>query len=346
MDSTSVESQTFYYVVLDTNIDVIDKLGTKDNIFEFLRGSFFGRIRLANNLNSLPVLFDLDEAKSVADKLVKTIVSRGSMKCGTSNDPCYPVFGAVILGYKLNSNLIRNAEKGEIFNEGGARNYEGVINGGGHEMTTYDVNGKKRGVVHQHGFRHLKLCCALYHINNTDIGNLGFSILNTRKNLTVDNILILKMLYDKKDMVMDPLEQLKQLKLSENTKKSTNMSSLGAQNGGNNDEKYKTLYIQEKQKYLQMKKSLEQTGGNNDEEHYKNLYMQEKQKYLQMKKNLNQTGGDNENSSMNYKNMLEQEKEKYMQTKTKSANDYEALYRQEKEKYLFLKKNLDNYNKN
>ena len=192
-----MQEQIFYHILIDSDLSSINELYSIPFKTNFL---VFGNLR-DNISKSMPVTFEIDDAKTIALRMIDVIKESGSC---LSNKKCYPVFGAIIVKMSI---LLENDKIVNIENiqhkQDGTRNYSILENKG--KLTTYyalDKNSKnvKRGVLCKSLFSDVKLTSAQY-IYAKNPNELGWAILNSFKNLSGNDIRCLKYIYDSKKEV-------------------------------------------------------------------------------------------------------------------------------------------------
>lgn len=228
-------SQILYHIILDSDFGMRHKLHEHDV-------PVFGKLRNVKS-NKVPVLFDLQEARNVALRLIDQTI-----KMGTIGNKQYPVFGAIILGIHLN-NII--ASDISVNTGSGARDYKSVMQSNSN-LIVYDINGTKRGMLKKSELARAQIVNASYVKKLNTSETIGFYLHNINPKLTSDDVKLLKQLYDANGEQVTYISQL----------------------GGNNSADYKA-YIHAKRSYLKLKNmvSNSQTGGtiNNDQSRYLEL---------------------------------------------------------------------------
>ena len=207
-----------YHIILDCDFGIRNKLHTHKN-------PVFGKLRNVLNEQKIPVLFNLDEATIIANRLIDQTVNMGSI-----SDKKYPVFGAVILGLRLQNIKVkqRNANTG-----GGSTDYSLLNLHEDYDLIIYKVKGNERGVLARNTLEKAELLSAKYVTKLNTQMNVGFSLHNLNTNLSSSDIQLLKKLYDNNGQLM------------------LFNTSTTSQGGSKND--YKSMYLQEKKRYLQLK---------------------------------------------------------------------------------------------
>jgi hypothetical protein len=183
----------FYYILLDSDFSSLNELYSKPSKLSFY---IFGNLRETDNMKSnMPVVFDLEDAKNIASRMIDTTIENGSC---FSNKKNYPVFGAVIIKMKLLLNKDAVSENKVVFNEDGTRNYSDLIKN--NSLSIYYINNKtsnrvKRGILSKSLFNNIELMSAQY-VRSRNSNENGWAILNSFNNITANDIRCLKIIYD------------------------------------------------------------------------------------------------------------------------------------------------------
>jgi len=241
------ESQIVYHVIFDSDFGMRNRLHERN-------APIFGKMRFQKN-DKVPIMFDLQESKNVALRLIDQAV-----KMGTIGNKQYPVFGAIVLGLRLNNVSVSN---GTVDSGSGARDYNSLLNSNS-DLVVYNVNGNKRGVLSNNALAKTEVVNAVYVKKLDTQANIGFYLHNINPNLSSDDIKLLKQLYDANgEQVIYNATQL----------------------GGNNTDDYKA-YVRAKRSYLKLKQMNGQTGGSNskhNDDDDKIMYLAERSRYFQLK---------------------------------------------------------------
>lgn len=251
MDSTK---NVVYYISFDTDMNAFDNLDSLSKLHSF--GKFGDSV---DTLNKIPVLFDLDDAKNIANKMLETTYKKGSF----GDTKKYPVFGLIIVELILDSIEIKHVEMRKRDSDDiitGKINYHNISKYDDNTLLVYFVPKKnssdigsqvKRGVLNNKVFlTHAKPQRYMYVINNNNISEqLGFYLLN-KSELSSQNILLLKEIYDNKGQFVNK-HTIEPHDKSNNYEKSLIPSIGGSKYSPYVD--YKTLYLNEKKKYIMLK---------------------------------------------------------------------------------------------
>ena len=283
--------QIFYHVLIDSDFYMLNTLYTKPFKFNF---AIFGNLRDTIE-KKMPIVFELDDAKHVAKRLITTIKENGS---SINSCKSYPVFGAIII--KMSLDIYDIKELGKLqHDENGMRLYE-ELNNFDTKFLTYAVRNKddrevKRGILNRSEFSNITLLSAQY-VNNDETSNLGWAILNSYKNLTSNDIRTLKYIFDMKKEVMiehtaNGVQITDKLYLEKKNNISSIISNMTGENfniqmGGSMDdtETMRKKLHDVKKKYLEMKKQPQMGGSMDDTETMRKKLHDVKKKYLEMKK--------------------------------------------------------------
>lgn len=168
-----------YHIVLDCEFGSRNKLHERS-------GGIIGKFR-QNTGNKLPVLFSYNEAVRVAKRFSKIAAEKGSLE-GKS----YPVFGSVILVLDVSS--LQRENHGEIHNANGARDYANL--NANNELTVYNVNNERRGVLSNDGFVKAKILGAHYECCLDMSEHVGFCLHNLNPKLESKDVVLLKKIYE------------------------------------------------------------------------------------------------------------------------------------------------------
>lgn len=186
-----------YHIILDTNFPNRNKISE-----ESFRTKITGNIRdrLRNNKSTrLPVLFNIEDARNVAVKLNQWLMDKG-----TSSGREFPVFGIIILGFRLGDLTVHHIEQ-RIDQHGGldygllfgnkreqTRKYDDVRvarreDGSKTDLITYMARGFKRGLMNKSAFAKCTLETGSFgHLSNIDL-HVGLLFLNNHKNFEGEN---------------------------------------------------------------------------------------------------------------------------------------------------------------
>lgn len=271
------KSELFYHIVLDCDFPKRNKLGNDD-----FKGKYTGHIRdYIKNSGRIPILYNYDDAKKVASKLVSWVMDKG-----TSKGKRVPIFGAIILGFRPSSNVtIRNINTD--ISQHGAKDYSLIFsksipsvlknpkspfeNSPEVDIIAYNIDGVKRGLISNQGIKDSSLVSASYGYMTDMPLNIGLCLLNiAHDKFEEDDIRLLRQILSKngqvhmlssyvKEEIVKPSEEeinteTSDVFLSETkTDKNTDFHQL---TGGD----YKNLYKLEKQKYLKLSKLAKERG--------------------------------------------------------------------------------------
>lgn len=224
-------SHTVYHIVVDSTCTL--------NL-ESINPYTHGRMRAFNKTASrIPVTLSLQDAQSIAHKIVKEIDNRGS-----SSTNAYPIFGAIILEIKLDD---LQSNYADVYRGGAKRDY-GLLNehmNDTNQLVIYNAGGVNRGMLHPDAMKKAKLSAIKYEVvfKNVD-EHMGFAMLNALK-LNNRDIQEMKKAYRSGEMhvIQEKITAPQQYVPQE---------QLMSQQGGSQID-YKQLYLEEKALYQQLK---------------------------------------------------------------------------------------------
>lgn len=323
-----------YIILLDSEFSVVNKLINKD--IDSFNIPIFGKLGEHHNKNFIPVLFDLNDVQSIANRIIDRAISLGNIKSDFNDDSSkfYPVFGAIIveLSYNGQSIYVDHDGKSKLDYSKLQNNNSNLVKYKAKMPNNVTVD---RGVLFN--LDNISVTGLKYWIKTTIDTHVGFCILNSLS-LTASEIRTLKKLYDtsKSNNSLNSFDSINFNNIPFisvgnllHIKEISNMNNKTLENQDGGNENYKNLYKQEKTKYLAMKHAKSQGVDVTGEVDWNNLYRKEKNEYL-MKK----YGG-----SANLKELYEREKAKYESKKNQQKNDeyYKQEYKNKKAEYLALK---------
>lgn len=275
------ETNLVYHIILDSEIS---KISRKDKEFWQYGGveipassSVQGRIRKAlQNSVLIPVLYNLEEAKKVAEKLMKTVKAKGC----TVDGKCV-VRGVVVVGLHLPSDIGEPVTV-NVNKTGGKRDYSSLPLD--NKFITYDVLGNKRGLLSKDLLHKCKLNGVLYVLDNsiTD-DSLHFAVLGNVQGIKPKELRLLKKLASRGEF------RDKYVPVSQWSKIDETLSDTPAE-CVNNREGLSAVPNKDRSSRQSAVVSTELVGGYRNDIDYKPLYKQEKAKYLKLKKLAKQKG--------------------------------------------------------
>lgn len=226
-------SHTVYHIVVDSACSL--------NL-ELIKPYTHGRMRAFNKTaGRIPVTLSLEDAQSIAKKIVTEIDNRGS-----SSTNAYPIFGAIILEIKLDD---LQSNYADVYRGGAKRDY-GLLNdhmNDANQLVIYNAGGVNRGMLHPDAMRKAKLSGIKYEVVFKVDEHMGFAMLNALK-LNNHDIQEMKKAYRAggqmhiiQDKISAPLQYAPQ----------EQPVSLNLSGGSQID--YKQLYLEEKALYQQLK---------------------------------------------------------------------------------------------
>jgi hypothetical protein len=317
-----VVSGVLYHVVLDCDYGEFVDITKRQS----RAATVIGRVgSVLNNMpERLPVVRNKDDAKQIAQKLITKIVNKGS--AGVGNKKKYPYLGAVIMGFQFNTESIAQRTYKQV------NSYNDISKDDSEDLIYWTQNDKVRGLVSKPAMAHTKVVNAEYVAREGLNADNGFALLNTIPELSVEDVVALKCLYEgKKSDCFGEKNEIKQV----------DVESRGeVQLGGKYGTDYRTLAIREKAKYFVNKKmngGNKMTGGNlnnvdmdhatEDDAYWREQYMKKKNEYLKMKKQMkNQAGGgpDDEHPTEDeeyWKNQYMKKKNEYLKMKKQAGGN-------------------------
>lgn len=295
-----IQNDLFYHIILDHDFPYREKLGDAS-----FKGKFTGHIRdFIKESNYLPILYSLDDAKRVSEKLITWVMDKG-----TTKGKRMPIFGAVILGFRLSPETsVRQID--ENIEQHGGKDYSLIFankkrvlpvqsfanSESTKEMITYFVKGKKRGLISSSAIQNATLISASYGdvFNYSNLANqngfssnqtplhMGLLMLNMLPHFTEDDIRLLRQVLAKNgkehmlstsstrakkelhDVPMTPITQADQSDQANHVNHVDTETSV-----------YEPSVTSEKS----LTEQQELKGGD-----YKRRYKLEKQKYMELKK--------------------------------------------------------------
>ena len=341
-----MEEQIFYHVLVDSDIYMLNELYSRPSKLNF---STFGNLKNQIEKN-MPIVFDEEDAKNVATRLITSIRENGS---SLTSNKSYPVFGALVVKMKLYLSNSSIKDIGKIQHDDSGKRLYTDLDNLSEKLITYSVRDRgnievKRGILKHSEFSNIKLVSIKY-VKCDKVYDLGWGLLNSFKNLTSNDIRTLKYIFDKdKEITVEhTLEGVKIMDIDFEKKKIT--SNIIMSGGNMNDEMQLRRQVRDlKQKYLAMKQTKPQMGGSMDdtESMRKKLHDLKKQ-YLSMKQTKPQIGGSMDDTE-SLRNKLHDLKKQYLsmkQTKPQmggSMDDTESMRKKlhaVKKQYLAMKNN-------
>lgn len=196
-NNSNISEELFYYIILDYDFPYRDMLGSSQ-----FKGKYTGRIRdYIKESNLLPVVYNINDAKNICKKLIGWIMDKG-----TTKGKRMPVFGAMILSFKPQKGTVVRQIDDDVEQYGG-KDYGNLFskqNNDPKDITTYTVNGHKRGLVTNDVINKATLISASYgYMLNYDEANetndtntiplhLGLLMLNMLPHFKEDDIRLLR----------------------------------------------------------------------------------------------------------------------------------------------------------
>lgn len=183
-----------YHIILDCDFPQRNKLGDDD-----FKSKYTGHIKdTIKDNNDIPILYDLEDARNVARKLVTWIIKKG-----TTKNKKFPIFGALILGFKMDENVLVHHTRDDIARHG-AKEYNIIYenfddpNLNDKVIKTYYVHDKKkRGLVPPEVMKNATLVSASYGYQLATPLNIGLLLLNMSPNFSEDDISLLREILEK-----------------------------------------------------------------------------------------------------------------------------------------------------
>jgi len=190
--SSDYNNEILYHIILDCDFASLHKNKNSDNTHQV-----FGKIRELIKNDQIPVLYDFDQAKTVAKRLVELV-----MKKGTSANKKYPILGAIISGIRLN---LSKTDVLEIQDPDASRHYDRLLNNT-NEFSTYTINGVKRGVVREDTFQNATVVSAYYQVESDIDPHVAFALHNLNHTLSEKDVRMMKKIYKKSLKTNAPVE--------------------------------------------------------------------------------------------------------------------------------------------
>jgi hypothetical protein len=234
-------SEEFYLIILDYNLPDILKNNYDDIIFT-------GRIKENLKKNKIPILYNIDDCKYISKKFIGHI-----MKNGTSDKKTVPIFGALAFKYKSIENI--NSEKLSIEN----KDYTNV-NDSNAEIVKYDIDNKQRGLIKINTLKDKCKLISIEYVYKMNINfNIGMLFLNLKNTFNVENIKLLKKIYDHQESEPHLFETNMYQNNEDDTIVDKNCCSIGNLDGEHVlADYYKKKAQKEKRKYKHLKSKINQ----------------------------------------------------------------------------------------
>jgi hypothetical protein len=229
-----------YHVILDTDMSLLDNLSIRD-------GGFYGATR-KDTSDVLPVVLDLDMAKSVATKLFKVATNIGSISI--DGNTVYPVIGAIIIELQASSNNTTVIDLG-------ASVTKNDLNKPLTNLTLYT----RRGIISRDGLINFKINALQLMRINHDVSNKEISnheamiFYNLNPKLTGTQKRLLKQLLDNVNTFVNVSNPMK-TELSDNLNNAVSVSNqmLLEQVGSGLTDPYERKYKKYKALYKRIEK--------------------------------------------------------------------------------------------
>ena len=286
LDDTNVpnkinEPDTFYYILLDCHFNYRNKLGSPE-----FKGNYTGHIKdhiHKNNSNFIPIVYDLEDAKKIACKLINWIMNQG-----VTEDRKMPYFGALILALEKSPNT-SIVDFTDDIKSSGEKHYDPIflenINGKS-KIVNYDIiksDGRKirRGIISKQAINESVLLSIRYGYQLNIPLNVGLYLLNSFSDLSDHEIKLLREILRKngEEHLSDQSfinNQSQLLPLISNTAYNTNninnINNMAFMNTETSEQeimdnsvhhkggKFENMYIAEKNKYVKLKQIAKSKG--------------------------------------------------------------------------------------
>jgi hypothetical protein len=304
-----VTGATMYHVMLDSmwgSFDCTNNADVQQRMRPQYTGISYGKISRNPELStSLPVVFDLEEAKKLAAKLVSVSTNAGSL--GTGSVKHYPYLGAVIVGLRFAEIDARTKLSRRKVGVKTERNYSEAFkdlqdkwlvfydkDDTSREFKKDDLSGF-RGLLSREGLGRTYMQDTMYVMRTKIDPDNAFALLNTLPWLTAENVAFLKCLSNGKQYPCNSDFKF-ETSMDDNDVKTkyepvaygTVAPRASQQLGGAKYDISRKIYINEKARYLYSLRKRNLSGGAIKEMNKEQLYKSQKHEYKRLKAQLNE----------------------------------------------------------
>lgn len=285
-----------YYIAYDNDYPKILK-GLGSTHFH-IHGKINDSIK--NDYTKIPLLLDLNDAISLADKYAKEAI-----RDGTGGNGSFPIAGVLIFKIEIGNGVKINSEE-HTYTHGKVEYGKLFKFFNSDEMILYKVNIPKddgtffensRAIISFSGFKKCKIVNVMYGKKLSTDKHIAFAILNAVSNMKDEDIKILNKAYNNENGYnYDENNKSNETPSTNDIVNKLKSQMIGPTinvNNDNNDDY--TKYKNEKKRYLELKTKLEHKKKQiNLETNHKGgdykKYKEEKARYLQLKKIAKQRG--------------------------------------------------------
>jgi hypothetical protein len=205
-DDSKENSTIFYHVTIDTDKAIFSRHNYYIGEHEGgANNGMIGNIRNKLGKNTIPVVFDMDDAERIAQKLDTYAHTSMGIKSTMDDTTCFPVFGIILWKLKLKNKQaggsnVKNIGKVPLsVRGGGKRNYdfaEKFDEDPDNEIIVYNAGANKRAIVKANAVEVVGAKYLIKHMKSEpEHMHIGFAILNTY-GLSDHHRKVLKQLYD------------------------------------------------------------------------------------------------------------------------------------------------------
>jgi hypothetical protein len=185
----TVKDNTVYHIIFDVDFPDRENMNFQQRR---VKGEFQKTIK-----DRIPLATTLDDAYKISNHLYYDTV-----KSGTTNNKSFPIFGMIILEYKLPELSVKDFGK---IDDLGKRNYEMITSNSSKEdiflysILKKDGNFIKRALITEDSLSKSKLISARFGYISSTPKQIGFIFFNNMAKFSTDDIVILNKMFEESD---------------------------------------------------------------------------------------------------------------------------------------------------